>query len=379
MKRPDFLEVFARERGAIPTITGPGLVSRELFAMTGEDPTVLYNMEMPYATPMCLGLAMARPAQRFVALEGDGSLISALGILTTVARYRPENLTLIVLDNESYSTFGAGMMSATAAGVDLAAVSRGCGLDRTIRVDSIAEAEAAMPRVLHQPGPWVVIAKVDAQSAPDPRFARGSPDVTEQSLDFVRMLRRGAASIGGPRAARPMPSPAGTTSYRYDVAQVFADSLKVNGIAFSVLLPDSVLHPLNELLLADAAVETVICSREDEGIAIAAGAGWGGRRSAVSMEGSAIGLSGLILARAAVQRSPTLVLASHSTVLGERFGYHAATRAVTQPILVALRIPYLVLRHADEIPHVVKEIVRTMEGQKIPVAILVPPFILTAD
>ena len=84
MKRPDFLEVFARHRGDIPTITGPGLMTRELFAVTGDDPTILYNMEMPYATPMCMGLAMARPKQRIVALEGDGSLISALGVLTTV-------------------------------------------------------------------------------------------------------------------------------------------------------------------------------------------------------------------------------------------------------------------------------------------------------
>jgi len=192
MKRPDFIEVFARHRGNIPTITGPGLVSRELFAMTGDDPTVLYNMEMPYATPMCLGLAMARPRQRFVALEGDGSLISSLGVLTTIARYRPANLTVIVLDNESFSTFGAGMISATAAGVDLAAVARGCGIETTISVGTVEATEAAMPKVLHEAGPWVLVAKVDAQSAPDPRFTRNSPDVTEQSLDFARMLRRSA-------------------------------------------------------------------------------------------------------------------------------------------------------------------------------------------
>jgi phosphonopyruvate decarboxylase len=193
MKRPDFLELFARHRGGQATITGPGLMTRELFAFTGDDPSILYNMEMPYATPMCLGLAMARPQQRFVALEGDGSLISALGILTTVARYKPENLAIIVVDNESYSTFGAGMVSATATGVDLAAVARSCGLDKTVAVSTLEQAEAAMPRVLREPGPWVMAAKVDAQSEPDPRFSRGSPDVTEQSLDFSRMLRRSGA------------------------------------------------------------------------------------------------------------------------------------------------------------------------------------------
>jgi sulfopyruvate decarboxylase TPP-binding subunit len=177
---------------------------------------------------------------------------------------------------------------------------------------------------------------------------------------------------------RQMP-PVTRSRFRDDVARLMVDSLKANEVTFSVLLPDSVMHPVNQLLLTDAAIQTVICSREDEGIAIAAGAGWGGRRSTISMEGSAIGMSGLILARSVIQRSPTLILASHSSVLGENFGYHAATRAVTQPILDALRIPYHVLRDAKEIPHVIREIVRTMDGQKIPVAILVPPFILVAD
>ncbi len=377
MKRPDFLEIFARRRGGIATVTGPGLVSRELFALTGDDASVLYNMEMPYASPLSMGLAMARPAERFVALEGDGSLLSALGILTTVGRYRPANLTIIVLDNGSYSSFGAGMISATAAGIDLAAVARGCGIERTLRVATIAEAEAAMPRVLQEPGPWVLVAKVDPQSEPDPRFVRNSPDVTEQSVYFVKRLRDSAARAGRPGTFDAVPVQAPSPSFRYDVARSFADSLKASGIVFSVMLPDSVMHPVNELLLEDPAVACVGCSREDEGIAIAAGAGWGGCPAAVSMEGSAIGLSGLILARAVIQRSPVLLLASHSSVLGERFGYHAATRAVTQPILDALRIPYHVLRDAAEIPHVVREIVRTMEGQRIPVAILVPPFILS--
>ena len=118
----------------------------------------------------------------------------ALGVLTTIARYRPANLTVIVLDNESFSTFGGGMTSATATGLDLAAVSRGCGLDKTISVITLEQTEAAMRKVLHEPGPWIVVAKVDAQSEPDPRFTRNSPDVTEQSLDFSRMLRRGASA-----------------------------------------------------------------------------------------------------------------------------------------------------------------------------------------
>jgi hypothetical protein len=73
-------------------------------------------------------------------------------------------------------------------------VSRGCGIETTISVATVEQAESVMPRVLREPGPWVLIAKVDPQSEPDPRFTRNSPDVTEQSLDFARMLRRSAQS-----------------------------------------------------------------------------------------------------------------------------------------------------------------------------------------
>jgi sulfopyruvate decarboxylase TPP-binding subunit len=94
------------------------------------------------------------------------------------------------------------------------------------------------------------------------------------------------------------------------------------------------------------------------------------------MEGSGIGLSVNIIGRAMLQRSPTLMIVSHNTVLGEKQSYHAATRTIVEPVLSAIRVPYYVLRRADEIPLVVKEILATMEGQRIPVAICVPRHIM---
>ena len=168
-------------------------------------------------------------------------------------------------------------------------------------------------------------------------------------------------------------------NYREEVARLMYDSLRANGIDFAVLLPDTVLHVVNRLFLADSAVRTIVCSREDEGLAIAMGAYWGGKKPVVFMEGSGLGYSGLILARGQVQRSPTLIVASHNTVLGERYNYHAATRLVTQPILDALRIPYYVLRNAEEIPLIVREILVTIAGQRTTAAILVPRYIMIQD
>lgn len=164
--------------------------------------------------------------------------------------------------------------------------------------------------------------------------------------------------------------------YREDAARLLYASLKNNGVNFAVFLPDTVLHVVDKLLLADPDIQTVVCSREDEGAAIAMGAYWGGKTPVLLMEGSGYGLAGLILARGIVQRSPLLIISSHNSVLGERFNYHAATRLVAQPILDALRIPYHVLRDVDEIPTVVREVLLTISGQRLPAAILVPRHIL---
>jgi hypothetical protein len=74
-------------------------------------------------------------------------------------------------------------------------------------------------------------------------------------LRRVRRHKHDGRSAGSARSLRE------ARFIQHDVARVLVDSLKANGATFSVLLPDSVLHPVNELLLADADVQTVICSR----------------------------------------------------------------------------------------------------------------------
>jgi len=191
MKRPEFLAVFARHRAGAPTITGPGLGSRELFALEGEDPGILYNMDLAYAAPFCLGIALGTNLPRVVALEGDGSLLAGMPVLSTIARYRPRNLTVIALDNESYGTFGHGEMdSATAVGTDLEAVGRACGIERCRTVRTLDEAEEVLPRALREPGPWLVVAKLEHHGDTDPRFGRVPPDVVDAGVAFFRHLRR---------------------------------------------------------------------------------------------------------------------------------------------------------------------------------------------
>src|SRR4029079_7818397 len=106
--------IFARHRGDAPAVTGPSFGGRVLYTIDHR-PATLYNMELGYPAAMCVGLALCLPTERVFAIEGDGSMLAGLSVLPTIARYRPRNLVVIVVDNHAYVTTG-GIPSATASG-----------------------------------------------------------------------------------------------------------------------------------------------------------------------------------------------------------------------------------------------------------------------
>lgn len=187
MNRVECIEVFAKLRGRAIVIVSPGFTGHELHAAQHED-TTIYNMDMPYASPMCLGLALSCPDRRVVALEGDGSMLMALGTLSTIGRYRPENLAIIVFDNRVYLTTGSGAVPT--AEVNFAAAARASGLERASCVSDLAAFERATQQALAEPGPWLISASVDVSDRGDPR-ARGElpGDLVEQAVLFQKALR----------------------------------------------------------------------------------------------------------------------------------------------------------------------------------------------
>jgi thiamine pyrophosphate-dependent acetolactate synthase large subunit-like protein len=137
---------------------------------------------MGLAVPIALGVALAQPARRVIALEGDGSLLMNLGCLATVASLAPRNLLIVIWDNAAYQITG-GQPSATAGATNLVAVARGAGLAQAAWVTGEDEFAAAIARALHEDGPHFCAARVDdapgaARPERDPvllkdRFMRG--------------------------------------------------------------------------------------------------------------------------------------------------------------------------------------------------------------
>ncbi len=146
-------------------------------ALAGDRPQNFYLWGgMGLASSVGLGLALAQPARRVIALEGDGSLLMNLGSLATIAWRAPRNYLLVVWDNASYELTGQ-QRTATSAGADLAGIALAAGIPRAHRVKSLAELEDALARELAQEGPAVIVARVEAARSPgrppkDPVFIK---------------------------------------------------------------------------------------------------------------------------------------------------------------------------------------------------------------
>lgn len=98
----------------------------------------LYGLNLGQCTPVALGLALALPHRRVFALDGDGNLLLNLASLADTAYPKPSNLRIVVFDNEAYESPG-GMPTATAHGVDLVQVAKGCGIKKSFAVSSIED------------------------------------------------------------------------------------------------------------------------------------------------------------------------------------------------------------------------------------------------
>jgi thiamine pyrophosphate-dependent acetolactate synthase large subunit-like protein len=114
---------------------------------------------MGQCSSVALGVALARPDVRVIALDGDGSLLMNLGSLCTIAATAPPNYALIVWDNEVHQTTG-GQPTATSGRADLAAIARGAGVEKSMAVRTEQELERAYDRVMTEAGPFVVSVKV---------------------------------------------------------------------------------------------------------------------------------------------------------------------------------------------------------------------------
>lgn len=185
MLRVDCLRSVYSELKDCLVVTIMGAVATELQSL-GHRPNFFYLQHaMGLASSTGLGLALCLPEQKVVVLDGDGSLLMNLGSLSTMARYKPQNLVHIVFDNESLLSVG-GFPTATATGTDLEGIARASGIPRTATVQSVEDFAAKIRDAIRGSGLTTLIAKVEATG---PRTFVTDLPLLENRFQFRRHIQ----------------------------------------------------------------------------------------------------------------------------------------------------------------------------------------------
>lgn len=165
LQRRDVVARILHQRGDALLITGLGSPCWDAAAAGDNERNFYVWGGMGGAAMIGLGLAIAQPARRVLVITGDGEMLMGLGALATIAVQRPENLSVIIMDNERYGETGM-QPTHTHFGVDLAGMASAAGFPVAETVRSNESLDRFIPEIYAHKGPVFGVIKVDDAKLP---------------------------------------------------------------------------------------------------------------------------------------------------------------------------------------------------------------------
>jgi len=160
-----------------------GLPSQELH-MIDDRATNFYMLgTMGLASSIGLGLALAQD-KKVVVIDGDGSVLTNLGTLPTIANNVADNYVLLIVDNGSYGSTGdqptyAGMKTS------LTEVARACGCENVVECSG-ADTPAAVEAALAGNKMTIIVSKVESGNVKVPVITRDPVSIRDRFMDAVK-------------------------------------------------------------------------------------------------------------------------------------------------------------------------------------------------
>ena len=169
MSLAETLEVIHHQRREAVVITTMG-AAREWQQLEPHPKDFVYMpSSMGQGPPLGLGIAIAKPKQRVIVVNGDGCLLMNLGCLITITAQAPKNFTLIIIDNGVYEVTGGQTTIANAArraddrSIDFQAMARASGFEHVYEFDDI-ESWRYEHEVMHDEGPICIVLKTTVKT-----------------------------------------------------------------------------------------------------------------------------------------------------------------------------------------------------------------------
>lgn len=147
MRRYDAIKVISEYLNEEAVIANIGVPSKELYALKDRALNFYMLGSLGQVSPIGLGVALKTKRETMV-LDGDGSLLMS-NILPIVASKKPENLSIVCLDNGTWGS--TGDQPAPYADTELMAIS--AGIANTKRVHTEEELRADLERLYTEAGP----------------------------------------------------------------------------------------------------------------------------------------------------------------------------------------------------------------------------------
>ena len=201
MDRAECLRLLAEEYVTDEMLVATSLsTNTSVFASIRKSGPGFYGLNMGLCTGFALGMSLAFPNRKVLALDSDGSMMEDTSVFITIADANPKNLIVIVFDNEAYARMGP---TATARVANLEQMAQGAGIETTRTVLTIDDFKSAVGTAVKGDGPTVIIAKVDTETvrahATNPRRTYGRA-MREAFVDAVSAFPdyRGPKGVAAP-------------------------------------------------------------------------------------------------------------------------------------------------------------------------------------
>lgn len=157
-RRPFVKELLSLRKGAL-VVPGLGSPTWDIFAAGGSDEYLYSWGGMGLAASVALGIALAQPKKRVLCITGDGEMMMGIGSLGVIAAQAPQNLGILVLDNERFSETGK-QPGLTGKRTDLCAVAKGFGIAHTAMITEASQVKDLAHLLFETTGPTFAVAKI---------------------------------------------------------------------------------------------------------------------------------------------------------------------------------------------------------------------------
>ena len=161
-----------------------GYICRESFNIKDREENFYMIGSMGLASSIGLGVAISRPDQKTVIIDGDGNVLMSMGTLAMIAAAAPKNLLHIVIDNEAYESTGS--QRSLSNSVSLEKVAQSAGYLQSKKVTHKDHIKKAFQELMENDGPSFLLIKVEPSFDKSTGRVHHSPE--EITTRFMKSL-----------------------------------------------------------------------------------------------------------------------------------------------------------------------------------------------